>query len=73
MRHTLLALAAIATLSVGTAQAESATYAVDPTHTFVTFEIGHMGASTNRGRFDKKEGSVPVSYTHLTLPTICSV
>ncbi|MDR7378333.1 polyisoprenoid-binding protein YceI [Rhodoferax ferrireducens] len=58
MRHTLLALAAIATLSVGTAQAESATYAVDPTHTFVTFEIGHMGASTNRGRFDKKEGSV---------------
>lgn len=58
MRHTLLALAAIATLSVGTAQAESATYAVDPSHTFVTFEIGHMGASTNRGRFDKKEGSV---------------
>ena len=58
MRHTLLALAAIATLSAGAAQAESATYAIDPSHTFVTFEIGHMGTSTNRGRFDKKEGSV---------------
>ena len=58
MRHTLLALAAIATLSAGAAQAESATYAIDPSHTFVTFEIGHMGTSTNRGRFDKKEGTV---------------
>jgi polyisoprenoid-binding protein YceI len=58
MRHTLLALAAIATLSAGAAQAESATYAIDPSHTYVTFEIGHMGTSTNRGRFDKKEGSV---------------
>jgi polyisoprenoid-binding protein YceI len=58
MRHTLLALAAIATLSAGAAQAESASYAIDPSHTFVTFEIGHMGTSTNRGRFDKKEGTV---------------
>ena len=58
MRHTLLALAAIATLTVGTAQAESAAYAIDPSHTFVTFEIGHMGTTTNRGRFDKKEGAV---------------
>jgi polyisoprenoid-binding protein YceI len=24
----------------------------------VTFEIGHFGTSTNRGRFDKKEGKV---------------
>jgi polyisoprenoid-binding protein YceI len=24
----------------------------------VTFEIGHFGTTTNRGRFDKKEGSV---------------
>ncbi len=58
MRKTLLALAAVATLSAGVAQAQSATYAIDPTHTFVTFEIDHMGASTNRGRFDKKEGTV---------------
>lgn len=58
MRHTALVLAALALVSAGTAQAQSATYAIDPTHTFVTFEIGHFGTSTNRGRFDKKEGTV---------------
>ena len=58
MRSTLLALAAAATLAAGAAHAEPATYAVDPTHTFATFEISHFGASVNRGRFDKKEGTV---------------
>jgi polyisoprenoid-binding protein YceI len=47
----LLALAA-------TAHAESATYKIDPNHTFATFEIAHFGTSTNRGRWDKKEGTV---------------
>ena len=58
MRISFIALAAAATLATGLAQAESATYAIDPTHTFVTFEINHFGASVNRGRFDKKEGTV---------------
>lgn len=58
MRTPLFALAAAATLATGIAQAESASYAIDPTHTFVTFEISHFGAAMNRGRFDKKEGSV---------------
>ncbi len=40
------------------APAHGATYAIDPTHTFVTYEVGHFGTSTNRGRFDKKEGTV---------------
>lgn len=40
------------------AQAAPATYAIDPTHTFVTFEAKHFGTSTNRGRFDKKQGTV---------------
>ena len=40
------------------AQAQTATYAIDPTHTFTTFEALHFGTSTIRGRFDKKEGSV---------------
>jgi polyisoprenoid-binding protein YceI len=44
----------------GFAHAETATYAVDPTHTFANFEIGHMGTSTLRGRFDKKEGTVQI-------------
>ena len=40
------------------AQAEAVTYAVEPMHTYVTFEVRHLGTSTNRGRFDKKEGSI---------------
>ena len=55
MRKSLTLIAA-ALLSAGAAQA--ADYAIDPTHTFATFEIGHFGASVNRARFDKKEGTV---------------
>jgi polyisoprenoid-binding protein YceI len=40
------------------AQAHAATYAIDPTHTFANFEVSHMGTSTLRGRFDRKEGQV---------------
>ncbi|WP_053844915.1 YceI family protein [Paracidovorax avenae] len=58
MRKSLFALAAAAALVAGAAQAETATYTVDPTHTFATFEISHFGASVNRGRFDKKEGTI---------------
>lgn len=56
MRSSLALLAAAATLATGAVHA--ADYAVDPTHTFVTFEIAHFGTSTNRGRFDKKEGAI---------------
>ena len=58
MRKSLLGLAVAATMVSGLAQAETSTYAFDPSHTFVSFEIGHFGTSTNRGRFDKKEGTV---------------
>ena len=58
MRTSLIALAAAATLATGIVQAEPANYAIDPTHTFVTFEISHFGATVNRARFDKKQGSV---------------
>ena len=40
------------------AHAESATYAIEPSHSFATFEIGHFGTSTNRGRFNKTSGTV---------------
>lgn len=56
MTKTLLATALLA--ATGFAQAQSATYAIDPTHTFVNFEASHFGTSTLRGRFDRKEGSV---------------
>jgi polyisoprenoid-binding protein YceI len=60
-RTALTALATAAAsilLAAGSAHAQSASYAIDPTHTFATFEIDHNGAAKNRGRFDKKEGSV---------------
>jgi polyisoprenoid-binding protein YceI len=44
--------------AAATARAEAVAYSIDPAHTFATFEIGHLGISTIRGRFDKKEGSV---------------
>lgn len=55
MRKSLTLIAA-ALLSAGAAQAAS--YTIDPTHTFATFEISHFGASVNRARFDKKEGTI---------------
>jgi polyisoprenoid-binding protein YceI len=57
MRKSLLSLAAAALMATTGAQAASSSYVIEPTHTFVTFEIGHFGTSTNRGRFDKKEGT----------------
>ena len=63
-RNTLIAI----TLAAAglTAQAQTATYAIDPTHTFATFEISHFGTSTNRGRFDKKSGTVQLDKTGKT-------
>ena len=57
MRKSLFALAAVATMFAGAAQAQSANYAIDPTH-LRDLEISHFGASVNRARFDKKEGTV---------------
>ena len=58
--HAKTLLATLALLATGAVQAQSATYNIDPTHTFVTFEARHFGTSTNRGRFDKKEGSITI-------------
>jgi polyisoprenoid-binding protein YceI len=61
MKKTLILAAALAAIGAASvAQAQSATYVIDPTHTFVTFEAKHFGTSTNRGRFDKKEGSITI-------------
>ncbi|NCN70876.1 MAG: polyisoprenoid-binding protein [Betaproteobacteria bacterium] len=51
-------LATAVALFAGAAIAQAAIYAIDPAHTYATFEIGHFGTSTNRGRFDKKEGNI---------------
>ncbi len=58
--HALIALSTALLAATGIAHAESATYNLDSTHTYVTFEARHFGTSTNRGRFDKKEGSITI-------------
>lgn len=55
-----LAAAAATLLSVTAVQAEPITFTLDPTHTFVNFEAKHFGTSTNRGRFDKKSGTIVI-------------
>jgi polyisoprenoid-binding protein YceI len=55
--NTVIAAALIA--GAGHAAASTAaTYSIDPTHTTVIWEALHFGTSTNRGRFDKKEGTI---------------
>ncbi len=46
--------------------AQTATYKVEPTHTFVHFEAKHFGTSTNRGRWDKKDGEIQFDKTAKT-------
>ena len=60
MKSLLFAATATAALfaMAGSALAQTGTYTIDPTHTFVTWEALHFGTSTSRGRFDKKEGTV---------------
>ena len=55
---TLFCLVAAALLAATAAQAAPATYNIDPTHTYPSFEADHMGISTWRGKFDKTTGSV---------------
>ena len=50
--------AAASLFALGAAQASSPPYTIEPTHTFVTFEVSHFGTSFNRGRWDRKEGTV---------------
>jgi polyisoprenoid-binding protein YceI len=57
---TSLTIAAAAYGAAGIASAQSVTYSVEPTHTFVTWEAKHFGTSTSRGRFDKKSGSITI-------------
>ncbi len=42
----------------GATSAAPETYAIDPSHSVVTFEISHLGTSTHRGRMQAKEGTV---------------
>jgi polyisoprenoid-binding protein YceI len=56
LKHTLIAAALVAAALPVAAQ--EATYTIEPTHTFPTFEISHLGFSTHRGRFNKTSGTI---------------
>lgn len=45
-------------LAASTASAVAATYNIDPSHTYPSFEADHMGLSVWRGKFDKTSGTV---------------
>jgi polyisoprenoid-binding protein YceI len=51
-------IAAVLAFTAGTAAADPVTYAVDSGHTFPTFEINHLGFSTQRGRFNETKGKI---------------
>jgi polyisoprenoid-binding protein YceI len=61
-----LALLAVVAGFSGFAFAQSTTYTIEPTHTFVTWEAKHFGTSTSHGRFDKKSGSITIDKTAKT-------
>jgi polyisoprenoid-binding protein YceI len=55
----LIAAALLGCLAVVTAaHADVVTYAVDPSHTYPSFEADHMGISVWRGKFDRSKGSI---------------
>lgn len=55
-RH--LAALAVAACAIAPAAAEPASYTLDPTHSFVAFELLHFDTSTIRGRFGPIQGRV---------------
>jgi polyisoprenoid-binding protein YceI len=40
--------------------AEPESFTIDPAHTYPSFEVNHLGFSTQRGRFDQTSGKVVV-------------
>ena len=59
MLKLLITTIVLATASV--ANAQSATYTVEPSHTFANFEVVHSGTSTTRGRFDDVQGTITLN------------
>ena len=56
---TALASALLCLSAAGAAHAATATYVIDPAHTYPSFEADHMGGlSTWRGKFDRTSGKV---------------
>lgn len=56
MKNQLIAFLIATTASFSASATDS--YTIDPNHTFPSFEISHLGFSTQRGRFDHTSGKV---------------
>jgi polyisoprenoid-binding protein YceI len=58
MKKTLLAVvaAALPFAAPWSAHASPESYTIDPTHTFMYWEVEHLGVSMQRGRFDRASG-----------------
>lgn len=52
------AIALISMLFAAPVLAASEKYTIDPAHTIPTFEVNHLGFTTQRGRFDKASGKI---------------
>jgi polyisoprenoid-binding protein YceI len=52
----LIIIATLACLPLQAAMASD--YRIDPSHTYVSFAINHLGFSTMRGKFDQQSGSM---------------
>ncbi|HSG23087.1 MAG TPA: YceI family protein [Azonexus sp.] len=57
MTFKLFALPLLVSLALPVAATE---YEIDPSHTYASFEIDHLGFSTQRGQFDQTSGRVEI-------------
>jgi polyisoprenoid-binding protein YceI len=55
---TAIAVSLAAAAACTTVSAATVTYAIDPDHTYPSFEADHMGVSVWRGKFNKTSGSM---------------
>lgn len=52
------ALLVLGLLAASAASVAAETFSVDPRHTFASFEVSHLGLSTQRGRFNRARGEI---------------
>lgn len=53
-----ITLALLGALLLSTVASAAENYTVDPKHTFPSYEIAHMGLTTQRGRFNATSGTI---------------
>lgn len=58
MRTSFIAAALALSAFAGSVSAQSATYAIDTSHTFPRFSYNHLGLSTQQSRFNNTTGTV---------------